>query len=44
MHSNLFRVMALILALAVIAPLAGVQPAGAQGTCGAAPAPRLAAG
>lgn len=44
MHLRLFYAIALIVALAVIAPLAGTQPAAAQTTCGTAPAPRLSAG
>lgn len=44
MRSILFRVITLGLALAAVVPVAGIHPAAAQGTCGTAPAPRLAAG
>jgi len=44
MRSRLFRAVVLSLALAVIAPLAGVHPAAAQDTCGTAPPARLSTG
>jgi len=44
MRSRLFRAVVLSLALAVIAPLAGIHPAAAQDTCGNAPPARLSTG